>query len=340
MDIYTLLSHSIDIGASDIHLAVGTPPVLRINGELQLTNFSCIDKSTIDQLLIATMTAAQHDLLLKKYDVDYAYESPNGTRLRVSAYQTHRGINACFRIIPQTIMPLRELYLDPIHIALLHKLQGLILITGPTGCGKSSTLASMINHINHTQAKHIITVEDPIEYLYQNQRSLISQREIGKTTASFHHALRAALRADPDIILIGEMRDAETIHLALQAAETGHLVLSTLHTNSAAESIERILQEYNATQQDLIRSLLANTLLMVLSQRLIKRTEPATGRTIVHEIMIGTPAVRHLIREHKIAQLYSVLQTGHKEGMHTLEQHTKLLMRQGVISASLADLSQ
>jgi twitching motility protein PilT len=281
------------------------------------------------------MNDGQRKVYEETLECDFSFEIPNLARFRVNAFNHNRGSGAVFRTIPSKILTLDELNCPPIFKEICNTPRGIVLVTGPTGSGKSTTLAAMVDYINENEMGHILTVEDPIEFVHQSKKCLINQREVGPHTLSFQNALRSALREDPDVILVGEMRDLETIRLALSAAETGHLVFGTLHTSSAAKTVDRIVDVFPAAEKEMVRSMLSESLRSVISQTLCK-TKDEQGRVAAHEIMIGTPAIRNLIRENKVAQMYSAIQTGQNIGMQTLDQNLQDLVRRNVISANEA----
>lgn len=305
--------------ASDLHLSAGHLPLLRIDSELVSIEANRLLAPALEDLIYSIMTAEQREKFQRELEIDFAYASKENRRYRVNVYHQQFGIGAAFRIIPENIPTLETLALPPIFQMLAAKNNGLILITGPTGSGKSSSLAALIHHVNITQSKHILIMEDPLEFIHISEKCLITQREISKDSLSFENALRAALREDPDIICIGELRDLKTIRLALTAAETGHLVLATLHTPSAPKTVDRIVDVFPGNEKDIVRAMLSESLLAVLAQKLHKHKKG--GRYAVFEILIATPAIRHLIRENKTAQIYSVMQTGQAVGMCTFEQY-------------------
>ncbi len=329
MNINELLLFSCQQAASDLHLVCNLPPLLRINGDLQQTNFSVLSPTQLATALYDIMCESERKQLTQYSQVDFCYSITDFGRFRVNVFQQQHGLSAVMRIIPQEIPSLTDLHLPESILSLLDFANGLVLITGPTGSGKSTSLAALLDHINATQHKHIITIEDPIEFIYQNKKSVINQRQVHRDTISFTAALRAALRQDPDIILIGELRDLETMQLALTAAETGHLVLATLHTNSAAKTMHRIIDVFPGNEKAIARTLLADTLQTIIAQRLIQKKQG--GRIAAYEILRATPAIRNLIREDKISQIYSMMQTGQQFGMQTLEQHLSQLKQQGLI---------
>jgi twitching motility protein PilT len=330
MDIAELLAFGLKQRASDLHLSAELPPMIRVDGELRRLQMPALDQKAILSLVYDIMNDQQRKIFESDLEIDFAVHLPDLARFRVNVFNHERGAGAVFRTIPQRIMTLDDLGLPAFFKELTEKPKGLILVTGPTGSGKSTTLAAMIDHINQTQNHHILTIEDPIEFIHTSQKSLINQRELHTNTHSFHQALRSALREDPDVILIGELRDLETIRLALTAAETGHLVFATLHTNSAAKTISRIVGVFPPEEKAMIQSMLSESLEAVISQTLIKK--PEGGRVAAFEIMHCTAAIRHLIREDKIAQMYSAIQTGQSHGMQTLDQHLKELVFKNMIS--------
>jgi len=331
-----LLKKAVKIGASDLHVTVGAQPIYRINGELQkMDKMDELSDSDARQLLCKIMTDAQFKKFEQLNDIDFAYEIPDIGRFRANIFIQNRGIGAVFRIIPQRIVPLEELNLPRAVEEFTRFLKGLVLVTGPTGNGKSTTLASMIDYINRHRKTHIITIEDPLEFVHVNKLSLINQREVGRHSESFASALRSAFREDPDVILIGEMRDLETIALAITAAETGHLVFGTLHTSNAAKTVDRIIDVFPTVQQAQVRTQLSESLSGVISQQLLKRKD-GTGRVAAVEILIGVPALANLVREGKTYQIPSIIQTGRREGMQTMDQAIVDLLKQGIISAEEA----
>ena len=338
MDISELLAFSVKNTASDLHLSSGMPPMLRVHGDVRRINLPAMEHKDVHSLVYDIMSDAQRKIFEENLEVDFSFEIPNLARFRVNAFNQERGAAAVFRTIPSRVLSLEDLATPKIFAELSLKPRGLVLVTGPTGSGKSTTLAAMVNHANENIMGHILTVEDPIEFVHESKKCLINQRELGEQTLSFSNALRSALREDPDIILIGEMRDLETIRLALTAAETGHLVFGTLHTSSAAKTIDRIVDVFPAAEKDMTRSMLSESLVAVISQSLIKRKD-GTGRIAAHEIMIGNSAIRNLIRENKIAQMYSVIQTSLGQGMQTLDQCLEGLVKRNLIAPSEAKLA-
>ena len=330
MDITDLVKIALNAGASDLHLSAELPPLLRIDGDMQPTTLSPLAPSHIHSLVYAIMNDKQIEHYEKYSELDFAWELSELARFRVNIFRQNRGMTAVFRAVPLKVPSLQELGLGSIYQKLASKPRGLVLITGASGSGKSSTLAAMVNHININSRKHILTLEDPIEFVHQSDKSLINQRQVGRDTRSFDSALRAAMREDPDVIMVGEMRDLETIRLALTAAETGHLVLATLHTAGAAATINRIIDVFSAAERALVRSLLSESLQAVVSQTLLKRK--SGGRVVASEIMIATSAIKNLIRDDRVAEIYSSLQTGASLGMTTMDQSLTRLIGQGIVS--------
>ncbi len=324
-----LLTQMIEHKASDLHLACGHPPIIRVDGDLKNLNSTQLSQQDIKGMLQHMSISVNDD----EFEKDFAYELPKLSRFRVNMFCQHQGPSLVFRAIPKGVMTMEELGLPFVLRKLCNLPNGLVLITGPTGSGKTTTLASMIHHINQSKPKHILTLEDPIEFIHYSAKSLIQQRELKNSMGSFNNALRAALREDPDVILLGEMRDIDTIRLALTAAETGHLVFATLHTSSAPKTINRIIDVFPAGEKEMVRSLLSESLQAVIAQVLLKRK--GGGRVAAHEIMMNTPAVKNLIRENKIAQITSVLQTGQSSGMMTLGQSVQILKTQGLIDIGI-----
>jgi len=330
VDIAQLLAFAVKNKASDLHLSAGMPPMIRVDGEIKRVNMPALSHKSVHSMVYDMMNDKQRKSYEEFFETDFSFEIPQLARFRVNAFNQNRGAGAVFRTIPSTILSLDDLNAPKIFRDLCGLARGLVLVTGPTGSGKSTTLASMINHINENRPDHILTIEDPIEFVHESKRCLINQREVHRDTLGFSEALRSALREDPDIILVGEMRDLETIRLALSAAETGHLVFGTLHTSSAAKTIDRIVDVFPAAEKEMMRAMLSESLRAVISQSLLKRK--GGGRVAAHEIMIGTPAIRNLIREGKIAQMYSSIQTGQAAGMQTLDQCLKELLQKGLIT--------
>ncbi|CAH0527024.1 type IV pilus twitching motility protein PilT [Vibrio hippocampi] len=329
MDITELLAFSVKHNASDLHLSAGVSPMVRIDGEVRKLGIPELDHSEVHKLIFDIMTDKQRSEYEQHLETDFSFEVPNVGRFRVNAFNQSRGCSAVFRTIPTEIPSLEQLNAPDKFTEIANLERGLVLVTGPTGSGKSTTLAAMVDHINQHHNKHILTIEDPIEFVHHNKKCLINQREVHRDTHSFQNALRSALREDPDIILVGELRDQETISLALTAAETGHLVFGTLHTSSAAKTIDRIIDVFPGQDKGMVRSMLSESLRAVIAQKLLKRV--GGGRVACHEVMIATPAIRNLIREDKVAQMYSIIQTGAANGMQTMEQHAKTLLSQGLV---------
>ena len=330
MDIAELLAFSVKNNASDLHISAGLPPMIRVDGDIRRINVPALDHKTVHGLIYDIMNDKQRKDYEEFLETDFSFEIPNLARFRVNAFNHNRGAGGVFRTIPSTILTLEELGCPKIFKDIADQPRGLVLVTGPTGSGKSTTLAAMIDHINNEKFEHILTVEDPIEFVHESKKCLVNQREVHRDTHGFNEALRSALREDPDIILVGEMRDLETIRLALTAAETGHLVFGTLHTSSAAKTIDRIIDVFPAAEKTMVRSMLSESLRAVISQTLLKRT--GGGRIAAHEIMIGTPAIRNLIREDKVAQMYSAILTGQAVGMQTLDQNLQDIVQRGLVS--------
>jgi len=325
MDIAELLAFAFKQNASDLHLSAGLPPLIRVDGDIKRINVDPLDDRTVHDMVYDIMSDKQQKDFEEFLETDFSFELPNVARFRVNAFNQQRGPGAVFRTIPSKVLSLEQLNAPEIFKKICDQPRGLVLVTGPTGSGKSTTLAAMINHINENEHEHILTVEDPIEFVHTSKNCLINQREIGRDTLGFNNALRAALREDPDVILVGEMRDLETIRLALTGAETGHLVFGTLHTSSAAKTIDRVIDVFPAAEKDMVRAMLSESLRAVISQSLLKKI--GGGRIAAHEIMIGTPAIRNLIRENKVAQMYSSIQTGQGVGMQTIDQCLQDLVR-------------
>jgi twitching motility protein PilT len=330
MDITELLAFSVKNKASDLHLSAGQPPIIRVDGDMRRLDVPALDHKTVHSMVYDIMNDKQRKNYEEFYETDFSFEIPTLARFRVNAFNHNRGAGGVFRTIPSTVLTLEDLACPPVFKEIADQPRGVVLVTGPTGSGKSTTLAALINYLNEKEFSHILTIEDPIEFIHESKKSLINQREVFQHTLGFSEALRSALREDPDIILVGEMRDLETIRLALTAAETGHLVFATLHTNSAAKTIDRIIDVFPAGEKDMVRAMLSESLRAVISQALFKRT--GGGRIAAHEIMIATPAIRNLIRENKVAQMYSAIQTGQATGMQTLDQNLQGLVRAGLVS--------
>ncbi|MCA1928716.1 MULTISPECIES: type IV pilus twitching motility protein PilT [Rheinheimera] len=330
MDITELLAFSVQHKASDLHLSAGVPPLIRVDGDVRRLNIPALDHKAVHSLVYDIMNDRQRKEYEEKLESDFSFEVPGLARFRVNAFVQNRGAAAVFRTIPSDVLSLEDLNAPDVFRSISDNPRGLVLVTGPTGSGKSTTLAAMIDYINTSKNHHILTIEDPIEFVHQNKLSLINQREVHRDTHSFSNALRSALREDPDVILVGELRDLETIRLAMTAAETGHLVFGTLHTTSAPKTIDRIIDVFPGEEKAMVRSMLSESLRAVISQTLLKKN--GGGRVAAHEIMLGVPAIRNLIREDKIAQMYSVIQTGAAHGMQTMDQCLINLVNRGVIN--------
>ena len=330
LDIAELLAFSVKNKASDLHLSSGLPPMIRVDGDMRRINVPAMEHRAVHELVYDIMNDKQRKDYEEFLETDFSFEIPGVARFRVNAFNQKRGAAAVFRTIPSKVLTLEELGAPESFKDIIEIPRGLVLVTGPTGSGKSTTLAAMVDHLNEIRYEHILTIEDPIEFVHQSKKCLVNQREVHRDTLGFSEALRSALREDPDIILVGEMRDLETIRLALTAAETGHLVFGTLHTTSAAKTIDRIIDVFPAAEKDMVRSMLSESLRAVISQTLLKRL--GGGRVAAHEIMIGTPAIRNLIREAKVAQMYSAIQTGQAHGMQTLDQCLKEMVKKGLIN--------
>lgn len=334
MDITELLAFSVENKASDLHISAGESPMIRVDGQMRRINVPTLDHKSVLSLLYDIMNDKQRKNFEEHLETDFSFEIPKLARFRVNVFNQARGAGGVFRTIPEAILTLDDLGLPPIIREICEYPQGLVLVTGPTGSGKSTSLAAMIDYINSKANSHIITIEDPIEFVHKNQRCLINQREVNRDTHSFSAALRSALREDPDIILVGELRDLETIRLALTAAETGHLVFATLHTSSATKTINRIIDVFPGEEKDMVRTMLSESLRAVIAQTLLPRIE--SGRVGAYELMICNAAIKNLIREDKIAQMYSSIQTGQSLGMQTLDQHLKDLVRMKTITTQTA----
>lgn len=335
MDISELLAFSVKNNASDLHLSSGLPPMIRVHGDVRRINLPPLEHKDVHGMIYDIMNDGQRKAYEENLECDFSFAIPGLARFRVNAFNQDRGAAAVLRTIPSKILSLEQLNAPKIFADLALKPRGLVLVTGPTGSGKSTTLAAMVNHVNETEYAHILTIEDPIEFVHDSKKCLINQREVGPHTLSFTAALRSALREDPDVVLVGELRDLETIRLALSAAETGHLVFGTLHTSSAAKTIDRIVDVFPGDEKEMVRAMLSESLQAVISQTLLK-TKDGSGRIAAHEIMIGTPAIRNLIREAKIAQMYSAIQTGSNMGMQTLDSNLTELVKRNIISPAAA----
>lgn len=334
MDITELLAFSAKQGASDLHLSAGLPPMIRVDGDVRRINLPPMDHKQVHALIYDIMNDKQRKDYEEFLETDFSFEVPGVARFRVNAFNQNRGAGAVFRTIPSKVLSMEDLGMGEVFRKITDVPRGLVLVTGPTGSGKSTTLAAMLDYLNNNKYHHILTIEDPIEFVHESKKCLVNQREVHRDTHGFSEALRSALREDPDIILVGEMRDLETIRLALTAAETGHLVFGTLHTTSAAKTIDRVVDVFPAEEKSMVRSMLSESLQAVISQTLLKKI--GGGRVAAHEIMIGTPAIRNLIREDKVAQMYSAIQTGGSLGMQTLDACLKNLLSKGLVSREAA----
>lgn len=330
MDIAQLLAFGVKQDASDLHLSAGLPPMIRVDGDIRRINVPEMDHKQVHDMIYDIMSDKQRKDFEEFLETDFSFEIPGLARFRVNAFNHNRGAGGVFRTIPSKILSLEDLNAPKIFQEISEYPRGIVLVTGPTGSGKSTTLAGMVDYKNDSEYGHILTAEDPIEFVHESKKCLVNQREVHRDTLGFNEALRSALREDPDTILVGEMRDLETIRLALSAAETGHLVFGTLHTSSAAKTIDRIVDVFPAAEKAMVRSMLSESLKAVISQTLMKKI--GGGRVAAHEIMIGTPAIRNLIREDKVAQMYSAIQTGQNVGMQTLDQNLKTLLASGVVT--------
>ena len=330
MNIQELLNFSVQQGASDLHITAGMPPLIRVDGDIRRINVDPMEHKEVHGLIYDIMNDKQRKDYEEFLESDFSFEIPGLARFRVNAFVQNRGAAAVFRTIPSTVLTMEQLGMGEVFKKISNNPRGLIAVTGPTGSGKSTTLAAMIDYINSNKYEHILTIEDPIEFVHESKKSLINQREVHRDT----HGFNEALREDPDIILVGELRDLETIRLALTAAETGHLVFGTLHTTSAAKTIDRIVDVFPAAEKGMVRSMLSESLQAAVSQTLLKKI--GGGRVAAHEIMIGTSAIRNLIREDKIAQMYSAIQTGASVGMQTLDQCLKELVAKGLVDRNEA----
>lgn len=334
MDITELLAFSVKQKASDMHLSAGLPPMIRVDGDVRRINLPPLDHKQVHELIYDIMNDKQRKDFEEFLETDFSFEVPGLARFRVNAFNQNRGAGAVFRTVPSKVLTMEDLGMGDVFRRIAATPRGICLVTGPTGSGKSTTLAAMLDFINDNRYEHILTIEDPIEFVHESKKCLVNQREVHRDTLGFSEALRSALREDPDIILVGEMRDLETIRLALTAAETGHLVFGTLHTTSAAKTIDRVVDVFPAAEKSMVRSMLSESLQAVISQSLLKRN--GGGRVAAHEIMMATPAIRNLIREDKVAQMYSAIQTGASLGMQTLDQCLSDLVSKGTISKEVA----
>ncbi len=333
MEISELLAFSVKNKASDLHLSAGLPPMIRVHGDIRRINVPALSNQEVRAMVYDIMSDSQRKQYEAQLEVDFSFELRDVARFRVNAFNQERGAGAVFRTIPSVVLTLEQLEAPRIFKDIADTPRGIVVVTGPTGSGKSTTLAAMVDYVNEKEFGHILTIEDPIEFVHKSKKCLVNQREVGPHTHGFAEALRSALREDPDVILVGEMRDLETIRLALTAAETGHLVFGTLHTSSAAKTVDRIVDVFPAAEKEMVRSMLSESLRSVISQTLLKRKD-GSGRVAVHEIMLGTPAIRNLIRENKVAQMYSSIQTGQSLGMQTLDQAMVELVKRNVIDSA------
>jgi twitching motility protein PilT len=335
MDISELLAFSVKNKASDLHLSAGLPPMIRVHGDVRRINLPPLEHKDVHSMIYDIMNDSQRKLYDENLECDFSFDLPGLARFRVNAFNQDRGAAAVLRTIPSRVLSLEELQAPRVFADFSSKTRGLVLVTGPTGSGKSTTLAGMVDYVNNNLYGHVLTIEDPIEFVHESRKCVINQREVGPHTLSFANALRSALREDPDVVLVGELRDLETIRLALTAAETGHLVFGTLHTSSAAKTIDRIVDVFPAAEKEMVRAMMSESLVAVISQSLLKLKD-GNGRVAAHEIMVGTPAIRNLIRENKVAQMYSMIQTGSQFGMQTLDQCMMDLVRRNVVSVGEA----
>ena len=335
MEVSELLAFTVKNNASDLHLSSGEPPMIRIHGDMTRIKMPPVDKRDVQSMVYDIMSDAQRKAFEEHLELDFSFALGDIARFRVNVFEQRRGMGAVFRVIPSEVLTLENLKCPEVFKEIAMTPRGICLVTGPTGSGKSTTLAAMIDHRNESERGHILTIEDPIEFVHKSKNSLISQRELGPHTRSFENALRSALREDPDVVLVGELRDLETIRLALTAAETGHMVFGTLHTSSAPKTIDRIIDVFPAAEKEMVRSMLSESIRAVISQTLLK-TADGNGRVAAHEIMIGTPAIRNLIRENKIPQMVSVMQTGQRDGMQTLDSNLQMLVKSRKITQQAA----
>jgi twitching motility protein PilT len=326
MDVSELLAFTVKNGASDLHLSSGEPPMIRIHGDMTRIKMPEVDNREVQAMVYDIMNDTQRKLFEEHLELDFSFALGDIARFRVNVFNQNRGMSAVFRVIPTEVFTLEQLKCPDIFTDISMTPRGICLVTGPTGSGKSTTLAAMVDYRNQNEKGHILTIEDPIEFVHRSKSALISQREVGPHTHSFANSLKSALREDPDVILVGELRDLETIRLALTAAETGHMVFGTLHTSSAPKTIDRIIDVFPAAEKDMVRAMLSESLRAVISQTLMKTADGA-GRVAAHEIMLGTPAIRNLIRENKVPQMVSVMQTSLREGMQTLDSDLQKLVK-------------
>jgi twitching motility protein PilT len=335
MDLVDILLEVLERNASDLHLTVGSPPIIRSKGQLERLDYPNLSANDTRELIYSILSQDQRQRLENEWEIDFSYSVPGRARFRINAYFQRNSLGAAFRLIPINIVPLEKLGLPQALHELTRKPRGFVVVTGPTGSGKSTTLAAMIDEINQTRDEHIMTIEDPIEFLHRHKKCMVNQREVGADTKSFNRALKSVLRQDPDIILVGEMRDIETMATALTAAETGHLVFATLHTQDAPQTIDRIIDVFPPHQQEQVRVQLSTTLMGVCTQQLLP-TKDGRGRCVAAELLIPTPAVRNLIREGKTHQIYTTMQTGTAHGMQTMDASLADLVRRGIITRELA----
>lgn len=334
MDITELLAFSAKQGASDLHLSAGLPPMIRVDGDVRRINLPAMEHRDVQALIYEIMNDKQRKDFEEFLETDFSFEVPGVSRFRVNAFNQNRGCGAVFRTIPSKVLSMDDLGMGETFKSIADTARGIVLVTGPTGSGKSTTLAAMVDYINNNKYEHVLTIEDPIEFVHESKKCLMNQREVHRDTHGFNEALRSALREDPDVILVGELRDLETIKLALEAAETGHMVFGTLHTQSAAKTIDRVIDVFPAAEKAMVRSMLSESLQAVISQTLLKKQ--GGGRVAAHEIMICNAAIRNLIREDKVAQMYSAIQTGAAVGMQTLDQCLERLVAQRLITREQA----
>ncbi len=335
MDVSELLAFTVKNNASDLHVSSGEPPLIRIHGDMTRIKMPDIEAREVQAMVYDIMNDTQRKLFEEHLELDFSFSLGDIARFRVNAFMQNRGMSAAFRVIPNEVFTLEQLKTPEVFSDIAMTPRGLCLVTGPTGSGKSTTLAAMVDYRNEAERGHILTIEDPIEFVHRSKSSLVSQRELGPHTHSFANALRSAMREDPDVILVGELRDLESIRLALTAAETGHMVFATLHTSSAPKTIDRVIDVFPAAEKDMVRSMLSESLTAVISQTLLK-TADGTGRVAAHEIMLGTPAIRNLIRENKVPQMVTVMQTAQREGMQTLDSNLQQLVKSRKIAQQAA----